>query len=998
MMINPYRVKSHRQDRAKPSCESSAACSAMPGGGRQPAAALAARFARLALHAGLAALLLAGAPAAAAPLAAGAAPAAMPPAAAIGGPAAQAAPAAAGGRDEPRTWLIKWRDPAQAKPLRGTRVLRRLASPAAGAVDVVRPADPGADTEEWLLRLQNTPELEYVQPVGAVQLLADEPAANDPELPKQHYLDQIGAKEAWAKVHDQKDMTIALIDTGVDADHPDLKDNLVPGINLVTPGKPPEDDNGHGTAVAGVLAGEGNNKKGIAGILWQAKIMPIKALDADGYGDEERLGEAITYAVDHGARILVLSVGLYRYSPYLKDIAMYAESKGALLVAASGNDGQLLGAKAKVKYPAAYPTVLAISGADADGKPEPRSNTGPEIDLAAPWGVYTTALGGGYTYEEGTSMAAPQAAAAAALVWAVHPGYKPYQVRELLRQTAKDIGNPGFDNASGYGLLQIDQAVNGQLRVDGYEPNNSRASAKVFPLGTKIAGELNGGTDREWFAIDVPYDGVVSIGVQGMPAAGESMQTLLLSHPGDSSPQGTQDTKLGNQTVEWHVKKGRNYVELRFFNGSIKQKLPYLLTSAFDIAPDAYEMNDKQYQAFTLQPRSQQIIGNFHQKGDRDWYGVHFDTGGTLKLSVSTDSARMDPALAFQRQGEALKEIDDNSEGESEASQSINVTPGLYYIRVYNAMSAQASPSAATYKLNLLFATRYTDPNEPNDRTYEATGISPGSSYSGVIGIQGDADWYQLRLAGASMVTLHVSGIPAGITMKAEVFDKRQKPLFSLKSAPKALSMAREQKLDAGLYYMKVTASAPFDKQYYGLRVKAEKLVAGFRDIEGHWAAPAIAELNKKGIVGGSGSYRFNPNQSITRAEAVSMLVRAVKPSGTSSVSFLDVSQAHWAYSAIMSAARAGWIGGYSGSLFRPGQPISREEMAVILLRVLAIGSPRPAAAPFGDVPIGRWSAPAIATVKQLQLIGGYSGSRFEPERLATRAEFASVLARAINR
>ncbi|WP_225442592.1 S8 family serine peptidase [Paenibacillus lycopersici] len=958
---------------------------------------------RRALSAGLAALLLAGAPAEAASLAAEAAPAAPPPAAAQGKAADReasptpAASAAAGGSDEPQTWLIKWRDPAQAKPLRGTRVLRRLSLPAA-AVDVVRPADPGADTAEWLLRLQNTPELAYVEPVDRVRMLAAEPASNDPELPRQPFLDQIGAKEAWSKVRDQTDLTIALIDTGVDLDHPDLKNNLVPGVNLVTPGKPPEDDNGHGTEVAGVIAAEGNNKLGIAGILWHARIMPVKALDADGYGDEERLGEAITYAVDHGARILVLSVGLYRYSPYLKDIAAYAESKGALLVAASGNDGELLGSKAKVKYPAAYPTVMAVAGATAAGKPEPRSNTGPEIDLAAPWSVYTTALGGGYKQEQGTSMAAPQVAAAAALVWAVHPGYKPYQIRSLLRQSAQDIGNPGFDNASGYGLLRVDNAVRATLAADSFEPNNSRQSAKLFPLDTKIAAELDGSADSDWYRFEAPYDGTVAIQVQSILAAGETVPTLVLTHSGDTSAQGKQQTKLSNQTVSWHVKKGRNDFEVRFFNGNVKQKLAYMLTSSFQIAPDAYEMNDKQYEAFTLQPKSQQITGSFHQTGDQDWYAVHFDTGGTLKLSVTTDSARIDPALAYQRQEQGLQELDENGEGGGEASPPIEVTPGTYYIRVRNAMAAQASPTAGQYKLTLQFITRYEDPNEPNDKAYEATGVSLGSTYSGVIGTAGDADWYQIRLTSASVATVQVNDIPAGIAMKAELFDKRQNPVASFKSSPGAAEIVKEQKLDAGLYYIKITASAPFDKQYYELLVKADALVAGFRDIDGHWAESSIAALNKQGIVGGSGGYRFNPDASITRAEAVAMLVRAFKPAGGgTSGRFDDVPADNWAYAPIMSAAGAGWIGGYPGGGFGPARPVTREEMAVILLRALRVQSVRPASAAFGDVPAGRWSAPAVWTAANKGLMTGYPGNRFEPERPATRAEFSAVLLRALN-
>ncbi|QAY67719.1 hypothetical protein ET464_16345 [Paenibacillus protaetiae] len=171
------------------------------------------------------------------------------------------ADAAAAADEEPDGWLLKWQDPGQAEPLPGTEVLRRQPET---AVWLVRPAaEAGADVQQWLARLRSTPGVQYVHPNGRVHMMAAASgaapgagasaavSANDPQLGKQTYLKQIGAIQAWNTVREQPKLVIAVVDTGIDLDHPDLKANLVPGANMIDPGKSPDDDNGHGTNVAG---------------------------------------------------------------------------------------------------------------------------------------------------------------------------------------------------------------------------------------------------------------------------------------------------------------------------------------------------------------------------------------------------------------------------------------------------------------------------------------------------------------------------------------------------------------------------------------------------------------------------------------------------------------------------------------------------------------------------------------------------------------------------
>lgn len=962
----------------------------------------------------------------------GLAPAAAP--AALAAAADAAAGATGADAEQPQSWLLKWRDPAHAHELRGTEVLRRQSE---AAVELVRPADTGADVQEWLRRLQSTPGVEYVHPNYGVHILAMPsgaaeaapegvrspaiaapadrspqaaakldaasaavPPANDPELSKQLFLSQTGARTAWETVREQTDLTIAIIDTGVDLDHPDLKDNLVPGANLVKPNEPPDDDNGHGTSVAGVIGAVGNNGIGVSGIVWNAKIMPIKALDNRGDGTEQELGEAILYAVRSGARIVVLSVGLHRYSPYMLDIVEYAESKGVLLVAAAGNDGMSHGAKAAVKYPAAYPTVLAVGGAKPNNTVDPRSNPGSELDLIAPWNVFTTAVGGLYKKEEGTSMAAPQAAAAAALVWARYKELKPYQIRGLLRQTSMDIGTAGADSQSGYGLLRIDQAVRSTLKADGFEPNESMAAAARFRLNTQLSAVLEGTADHDWYRVDTPYDGTLTIRYEGLVASGQIVPPVRVTQFTNGVERSVIDTKLASRSIDFDVKKGQHLIHLELLNRSADEELPYLLTATFTIKQDDYEKNDKSYEAFTLQPRSQLVGGTFHQTADRDWFAVTFKQSGKLSLALSTNTVRIDPGLAIQRAGQQLLLYDDEGEGVTEQSPVITVTPGKYYIRVHNAISSEASPTIGTYSLAIDYTPKYDDPNEPNDKSYEAFMVNPGTEYVGVIGSYSDIDWYQYRISNPSIVSMTVDGVPADIDLNLGVYDKRMKQLTGAGTGTAGKLKSKEQLLQPGVYYVKLTAEAPFDKQYYRFKVQSEELVAGFRDVKSHWAESEIIDLSNRGIINGTGGNRFEPKRSITRAEAVVMIVKAYKPipgNGGGSNRFRDITASHWAYDAVAKAVQQGWIKGFPDGTFKPDQPITRAEMALIIGYADGVRPQMPAVDPFFDVSRTHWSAPMLFAMKLTGKIEGVKQDRYMPKLQASRADFTVLLHRVMN-
>jgi hypothetical protein len=824
-----------------------------------------------------------------------------------------------------------------------------------------------------------------VEPNHEVTILK---APNDTNYANQSYLKQIQAEAAWDQVTGNTNITIGIVDTGIDLKHADLKDNLVAGTNLIKPNQAPQDDNGHGTSVAGVIGAVGNNRLGTSGILWSAKMMPIKALDDTGSGDEDKLGQGITYAVDHGAKIVVLSVGLYRYSQYMQQIVRYAEDKDVLLVAATGNDAKILGSKVAVKYPAAYPEVIAVGGTADMKTAEPRSNTGPEIDVVAPWRVYTTALGGGYTSEEGTSMAAPQVAGVAAMIWAKYPDMKPYQIRNLIRQSAQDLGPTGWDPSTGYGLLRADRALTIKPKDDIYD-NGSREIAKPYPVDTSLTATLQG-EEEDWFYVTAPYDGTLALQTQLIQGA----TPLQLTYYYGSKAEGTKVASLTNGKTNIPVKKGKNYIQLKLNNPRAEGTVTYKLSSRFTVYQDPYESNNKQYQAYTLPTRTQQIVGTFSQDGDEDWYSFRVSVKGTLHVTLNSDTARIDPAMDISGPGMSSITVDSFGE-DTQQNESVTLPelePGKYYIRVYNAISPKASAVAGEYKLSLQFVTQYTDPNEPNDKSYQAVTTVPDTDYLGVFSSSSDVDWFEYRIDRQSYLELSVKGIPSNRVVKMGVYDRKEKLIYSLSNTLGNTSLQSARIMEPGTYLVKLTVNQSFEQQYYQFRFHAEPMVSGFRDISGHWAQPAISALTARKWIGGYDGYKFDPDRGITRAEAVSILSKAFQFKEGKAVHFIDVTSKHWAYADIAKGTTAGIIHGYQDGSFAPNRFVTRAEMAVMIGNAMKQKPQATSSSPFTDVSSKHWAAPMLSQMKRIGYMKGYSDGSFKPDRAASRAEFTTML------
>lgn len=284
---------------------------------------------------------------------------------------------------------------------------------------------------------------------------------------------------AWDLHTGDNSVILSIIDTGVDYNHPEFAGRIVAGYDFVNNDNDPMDDNGHGTSCAGIAAAAGNNGIGVAGVNWGCRIMPVKVLDAGGGGSNAGVAGGIIFAADNGSRVLSLSLGSNSASAALENAVNYAYGLDCVIMAARGNANNPV-----AHYPASYANAIAVgaispcderkSPSSCDGENWWGSSYGDDLDFMAPGTrIHTTDItgAGGYSSGDytatfnGTSAATPFAAGAAALLRSYSPGLTNAQVRQRMRDTAIDMGTPGFDNQTGYGRINAYHALTGTISV-----------------------------------------------------------------------------------------------------------------------------------------------------------------------------------------------------------------------------------------------------------------------------------------------------------------------------------------------------------------------------------------------------------------------------------------------------------------------------------------------------------------------------------------------------
>ena len=381
--------------------------------------------------------------------------------------------------------------------------------------------DPGEAAADYALR----PDVVYAQPN---YLFTHHQVPNDPRYSDQRSLQTLGwelLQQNLGPVREQ--VVVAIIDSGVDYNHEDLRDNIwhnaaevngeagvdddgngyiddIRGWDFThAPGLPgmgdylnrdndPQDESAHGTRVAGIVAAAANNNRGIAGIAPNAQLMALRAglrrLGGIGFLEEDDIAAAILYAVENGAHVINMSLGGPERTFILGDVIQYAHAQGVVLVASAGNSGDELG------YPAGNHYTIAVGAVNHSDRLAGFSSTGASLDLVAPGvNILSTRLDNRYASGSGTSFSAPHISGLAALILSRRPDLSPHSVRNLLIASAIDLGPPGHDNNYGAGRVSGAQLADRLSTFDSLvvaiqSPANDEGEDTAFDIRASVSG------------------------------------------------------------------------------------------------------------------------------------------------------------------------------------------------------------------------------------------------------------------------------------------------------------------------------------------------------------------------------------------------------------------------------------------------------------------------------------------------------------------------------
>lgn len=514
---------------------------------------------------------------------------------------------------------------------------------------------------------------------------------------------RIQAGPAWSITQGSASTIIAVIDTGVDLNHPDIMGNLVAGYDFVNRDATPMDDHGHGTHCAGTIAARTNNGIGIAGICWDCKIMPLKGLDAEGSGYDNDLAEAVRWAADHGAKVTSNSWGGTSVSQTLEDAFAYALGRGVINLAAAGNSGS-----PSPHYPAALESVIAVAATDYQDQLASFSNYGPWIHVTAPgvgilslraagtdmYGDGRHIVGGQYYWASGTSMACPHAAGVIGLIASAHPTWTPANLYATLIYSADDLGAPGRDDRFGFGRINAYRALQFTTPPNTPTPTPTPVcivqSPHPYPNNYDNTWTLTNpdtlasATHVHFFRIDI-----------------ESGWDFIYIMDGS----GTVYERLsGSYTNYWSAAIPGRTVRIRFTTDSSVVNWGFCVDEVASSAPitpsptpevDIYEPDNTCAQARPIIVNGAPQRHNFHVPSDVDWVSFPANAGQVYEIRTLNLGPNADTILElYDRDCTRLLASNDDCDGLESCIAWAAPVSGIYFVRVLPYSPSRTGPGS----------------------------------------------------------------------------------------------------------------------------------------------------------------------------------------------------------------------------------------------------------------------------------------------------------------
>jgi subtilisin family serine protease len=386
-----------------------------------------------------------------------------------------------------------------------------------------------------------------VAPVGTVP--------NDPGYGQQWHHVKINSPVAWDSTSGSSEVIVAVLDTGVQADHPDLAGNLMlPGKNTVDDSADTSPIAPHGTMTAGCVGAVGNNATGVSGMAWTVKILPVRVSNlTSGSAYISDMAEGIVWAADQGARVANLSYG-GADSYTIDSAAQYLRGKGGLLFMAAGNDG-----KNQRRYPD-FASFVAVGATDSTDTKTSWSTYGTFVDVVAPGaGIVTTTTGSAYAAVDGTSFSSPITAGIAALIYSVDPEFTPAQVEGFIFSTCKDLGTAGDDTVYGRGRVDAGAAVTAAV-ASKLPPDNLAPVADILASPTSGTAPLvvsldgSGSSDADGTIVSHAWDfgdgttGTGAVVMHEFSSVGNYTVRLTVTDDDGATGQATVLIKVGRPT------------------------------------------------------------------------------------------------------------------------------------------------------------------------------------------------------------------------------------------------------------------------------------------------------------------------------------------------------------------------------------------------------------------------------------------------------------------